>query len=204
VPSSFFTLSRKAEFIYKDRGSKFIGLTFSIGKEEEVKACLEEAKKRYPAARHYCYAWRLGGDGLQQRSNDDGEPSGSAGRPILGQLISSDVTDALVIVVRYFGGTLLGVGGLMQAYKSAASGAIAESGIEERHVMVKYEASFTGEDTSAVMRVLKTFEVQIESTGYDSMSSIIFYVKEMHRPALESNFAELYRVILKPMAAQTI
>ena len=203
MPSSFYTLSRRAEFIYKDRGSKFIGLTFPIDKEEEVKACLEDARMLYPAARHYCYAWRIGADGSRARSSDDGEPSGSAGRPILGQLVSANVTNALIIVVRYFGGTLLGVGGLMQAYKASASGAIAESGTEQRFVMSRFEASFSTEDTSAVMRILKAFEAKVESTGYDSRSRLIFYVKEMHRPSLEAKFAELYRVEIKHLAEET-
>ena len=197
MSSSFFTLSRKGEFTCKDRGSKFTGLAYPIESEDEVKARLEEAKKLFPAARHYCYAWRLGADGSKHRSNDDGEPSGSAGRPILGQLIAGKVTNALVIVVRYFGGTLLGVGGLMQAYKTAAAGAIADSGTEERHLMARYVVSFAPSETSQVMYVLRSFEADIQSNTYDDLSRVGFSIKEIHRPALESKFAELYRVTLK-------
>jgi uncharacterized YigZ family protein len=203
VTSSFFTLSGKGKATYKDRGSTFVGLAFPLEKESEVKTCLEEAKKLFPSAGHYCYAWRLGVDGQRQRSNDDGEPSGSAGRPILGQLVSSGVTNALVVAVRYFGGTLLGVGGLMQAYKAAASGAIADSGSEEKHVMVRYTVSFPTEDTSAVMRIIKSYFGRVEHNSYDTLSHLTFSVKEIHRSSVESKISELYRVTLKVLEAET-
>jgi uncharacterized YigZ family protein len=196
LASSFLTFSQKGEAIVKERGSKFIGIAVRITGEEDVKQCLDAAEQQYPGARHYCYAWRLGSDGERYRSNDDGEPSGSAGKPILGQLLANNVTNALVIVVRYFGGTLLGVGGLIQAYKAAAAEAIAAAGIEEQHVLCRYSVSFETADTSAVMRVLREHNAIMESNTYDTRSRITFLIKEMHRSQLELKFAELYRVAL--------
>ncbi|MEZ5072610.1 MAG: YigZ family protein [Bacteroidales bacterium] len=113
------TLELPSEGLYRAKGSKFIARAFPVADEEEIKTYLDDLRKEYHDARHHCYAWRLDPEGSLHRSNDDGEPSGSAGKPILGQLRSFDVTQALVVVIRYFGGTLLGVGGLIQAYKGS-------------------------------------------------------------------------------------
>ena len=118
---SYLTLAEPAEALYKEKGSKFLAYAYPVSSEEQIRECLEALRKRYYDATHHCYAWRLGADGQNYRVNDDGEPSSTAGRPILGQLLSYGVTDVLVVVVRYFGGTKLGVSGLIAAYKESAA-----------------------------------------------------------------------------------
>ena len=117
----FRTIETSSEGIYKEKGSKFLAFAYRVSREEEIKQHLEAVQKQYHDARHYCYAWRLGPQKIRYRLNDDGEPSGSAGKPIYGQIVKWDLSDLLVVVVRYFGGTKLGVGGLINAYRSAAS-----------------------------------------------------------------------------------
>ncbi len=185
--------------VYKDRGSKFIGLAFPVDREETIKELLLLARNDHPAARHYCYAWRIGVEGESWRSNDDGEPSGSAGKPILGQLLSSQVTHALVIVVRYFGGTLLGVGGLINAYRQAAAHAIASAGIKERFVMEQFIAEFDEADVGEVMRLLKQLEAEIQKTDYQQRHALTFSVKSRLASELQQKFKGLHRVTLTPV-----
>ena len=118
---TFKSISAPAEGIYKEKGSKFLAFAYPVVSEEEVKAILESVRKEYYDARHHCYAWRLGLNGNQWRYNDDGEPSSTAGRPIYGQILSRELSDVLIVVVRYFGGTKLGVPGLIRAYRTAAA-----------------------------------------------------------------------------------
>ncbi len=140
------TVKQSGESLYKEKGSKFIGLSYAVSNISEVTKALDEIKRRYPDARHVCYAYILGKEGQDYRANDDGEPSGSAGQPILRQLHSFDVTDTLVAVVRYFGGTKLGVGGLITAYKTAARESLENATLTERvewqsfNLKVSYES----------------------------------------------------------------
>lgn len=152
---TYKTVSEKSSAEFKDRGSKFHGYAFPVNSQEEVKACLQGLKKEHPKAGHHCFAYRIGTDGLQFRANDDGEPAGSAGRPILGQIDSARLTNVLVVIVRYFGGTLLGVPGLIHAYKTTAADCLnqvsaVEKNIEHR-VILEYDYSIMNE----VMQVLK-------------------------------------------------
>src|SRR4051812_46427182 len=117
----YYTIEKISEAEFKDRGSKFIAYAFPVATVDEVKACLNKVKSDHPKATHHCFAWRLGLDGNSYRVSDDGEPSGSAGRPILGQIDSKEIINTLIVVARYFGGTLLGVPGLINAYKTSAS-----------------------------------------------------------------------------------
>src|SRR5690606_39655528 len=126
---TYLTIADHAEGLYYEKGSKFIALAYPVSDEEEIKSLLENIRKKYYDARHHCYAYRLGREGLVFRANDAGEPNHSAGDPILGQLRSYNITDVLIVVVRYFGGTKLGVGGLINAYKTAAADAIENSTI---------------------------------------------------------------------------
>ena len=121
MKDSFLTISGKSEGLYKDRGSKFLSFSFPVSSEEEINQRLDEVRKKYHDARHHCYAWMLQPDQSKSRANDDGEPNHSAGDPILGQIKSFELTNTLVVVIRYFGGTKLGVGGLINAYKTAAA-----------------------------------------------------------------------------------
>lgn len=139
---SYLTLAEPAEALYKEKGSKFLAYAYPVSSEEQIRECLEALRKRYYDATHHCYAWRLGADGQNYRVNDDGEPSSTAGRPILGQLLSYGVTDVLVVVVRYFGGTKLGVSGLIAAYKESAAAVLSAAQIVERTVDVRFEVEF--------------------------------------------------------------
>lgn len=152
---TYKTITEKSYAEFKDRGSKFHGYAFPVRNAEEIKAGLQALKKEHPKAVHHCYAYRLGTDGLQFRANDDGEPSGSAGRPILGQIDSAGLTNVLVVVVRYFGGTLLGVPGLINAYKTAAADSMAAAATIEKNVEEMVHLEFGYSILNEVMQVLK-------------------------------------------------
>ena len=148
--------------VYKDKGSKFIGYAFPVSNEEQVKHCLDGLKTKHHKARHWCYAWRIGEEQLRFRANDDGEPSNSAGQPILGQLVSFDVTNVLIVVVRYFGGTKLGVGGLISAYKTSAKLTLEVSEITEKTIDIRYQLTFEYEHLDKVMRIIKEKKLKIQ------------------------------------------
>jgi uncharacterized YigZ family protein len=152
---TYKTIAREGSAEFKDRGSRFLAFAFPVKKVEDFKARLNELKKEHPKAVHFCFAYRVGTDGTQFRSSDDGEPSGSAGRPIMGQLDSRDVTDAAIVVVRYFGGTLLGVPGLIHAYKTAAAFALQVTPVEEKAIETTLKISCTYHDVNEVMRIIK-------------------------------------------------
>jgi uncharacterized YigZ family protein len=157
---TYLTIEKPGEGIFKDRGSKFLAFVFPVKKEEEVKEHLQKLRKEHPGANHHCYAFRLGADKLLFRSNDDGEPSGTAGKPILGQIQSHDLTNILIVVARYFGGSLLGVPGLIAAYRGAAADAIANAKIVEMQIMEVYELHFPYSAMNDVMKILKDENLQ--------------------------------------------
>lgn len=150
------------QVLYKEKGSKFIGYLFSVASEEDVKKYLDEVKKQYHDARHWCYAYRLGYEGEKYRVNDDGEPSNTAGQPIYGQLLSFDVTNVLLVVVRYFGGVKLGVGGLIKAYRSCAEETLLEAIIEEKIIKKTLTINSSYEHVDKVMRLIKTYNLEIQ------------------------------------------
>lgn len=152
-----------AQVLYKDKGSKFIGYLYPVTSEEEVKECLVLIKKQYHDARHWCYAYRLGYDGLTYRVNDDGEPGNTAGQPIYGQLLAFDVTNVLLIVVRYFGGVKLGVGGLIKAYRTCAEETLSEADIEEKTIKESFTIISTYEHVDKVMRLIKVHSLEVEN-----------------------------------------
>ena len=156
-------LKPSKETLFKDRSSKFYGYAFPLQREEDVKKIIQGLKDNHFKARHWCYAWRLGKNEneMRFRVNDDGEPSNSAGQPIYGQILSKDITNVLVVVVRYFGGTKLGVGGLVNAYRSAAEMAIEASLIVEKTIDVKYQLIFEYKEMNKVMRVIKEHDLSI-------------------------------------------
>jgi len=194
---SYFTITKPAQGIYRDKGSKFHSYAYPVQSEAEIKEKLQELKKEHPSARHHCYAWRLGVDGAAYRANDDGEPSGTAGKPILNQLQSSQLTNVLIVVVRYFGGTLLGVTGLIQAYKLAAADAIINSDIAEKFVLFEYALHFEAEDTGPVMKLLNEEEAKIIGTGYDKENTITFLIKKNRSESFEEKTKALYKTKLK-------
>lgn len=189
---SYFTIKASKEILFKERGSKFLAFIFPVTTEIEVKECLAQLKKLHPNANHHCYAWRLGADKAAFRANDDGEPSNTAGKPILGQIQAGDITNVLIVVVRYFGGTLLGVGGLIHAYKSSAAEVIAASEIYERFILFEYKIDFNEESINLVMRILKENSAKIISHTYETNNSIIFQIKKQNSDKLEKDFTELY------------
>lgn len=149
------------QILFKEKGSKFIGYLYPVATEGEVKLCLEQIKKKYHDARHWCYAYRLDFDGTKYRVNDDGEPSNTAGQPIYGQLLANDVTNVLLIVVRYFGGVKLGVGGLIKAYRACAEETLAEAKIEEKTIKETFVIESSYEHVDKVMRLIKTHKLEI-------------------------------------------
>lgn len=163
----YLTIAGEAEGIYKDKGSKFLAFAVPAESIEDVKEQLEQFRQRYHDARHVCYAYMLGAERQDYRANDDGEPSGTAGRPILGQINSRQLTNILIVVVRYFGGILLGTGGLITAYKEAASDVLSRAEIVEKDVMIRKTLRFPYEKMNEVMRLLKDTQAVITRQDFD-------------------------------------
>jgi len=188
---TYKTIERSGEGVYRDRGSKFIAIAHAVSSEEEVKKKLEDIRSRFHDARHHCYAYVIGADKSASRFNDDGEPSGTAGRPILGQISSNDLTNVLVVVVRYFGGTKLGVRGLINAYKSSASEAIAASGIIEKTIDEVYSVNFEYPVMNQVMHILKDPEIQILSQDFDLHCVLEYMVRKSHADAVQAKLDKI-------------
>jgi uncharacterized YigZ family protein len=151
------------EVLFKEKNSKFFGYAYPVTTEEEVKEIIEQLKKEHFSARHWCYAYQIGTDKIQYRANDDGEPNNSAGLPIYGQIQSFDVTNILIVVVRYFGGIKLGVGGLISAYKTAAQMALENAVVVEKTINKHFVISFGYANMNKVMRIIKEKNLQITS-----------------------------------------
>lgn len=164
---SFLTIVAPGQGIYKEKGSKFLSFAYPVYSESDIKEHLTFLKSEYFDARHHCYAWMLGAERNHFRSFDDGEPNHSAGDPILGQIRSKNLTNVLVIVVRYFGGTKLGVGGLIAAYKTAAEDALNKCTVIEKEVIIKVSLSYEYAITSDVMRLVKDFDMNIISQEFN-------------------------------------
>ena len=174
---TYLTISSPSEALYKDKGSKFYAFAYPVQTIEQIKEILAEKRKEYYDARHVGYAYMLGYERDVFRANDDGEPSGTAGRPILGQINSTNLTDILIIVVRYFGGTLLGTSGLIQAYKTSAAEAIAAATIEERIVEKTFVSKFGYQDLNAVMRIMKDFDLAIVNQIQEMDCTLYFRIR---------------------------
>ena len=166
------TIEQEGSAEFKDRGSKFIGYVFPFTKADGLKAIIQKLKKEHIKAVHFCFAYRIGTDGNNFRSSDDGEPSGSAGKPILGQIDSKGITDVLVVVVRYFGGTLLGVPGLIHAYKTTSSLVLQMVPSVQKAVLEKYSIQFNYTDINDVITILKQFNCVIIRQENQLFSSI--------------------------------
>lgn len=168
----YHTLAQPSTGLFRDRGSKFLAFAYPINEEQEVHAHIETLKKLHPKARHYCYAYRIGLEGLRFRANDDGEPSGTAGRPILGQIDSFGLTNVAVIVVRYFGGTLLGASGLIQAYRAAAEDALQQAEIIEKQLEDRFRIEFTYLRMSDVMNALKKLHLPVYAQDFSDQGVV--------------------------------
>lgn len=175
---SYKTIARAAETTYRQLSSKFYTYAYPVESEEEIKEYLDALRKRWYDATHHCYAWRLGPHGEQFRANDDGEPSSTAGKPILGQLLSQEITNCLVVVVRYFGGTKLGVPGLIAAYKESTAQVLAECEIVERTVDVVVRVEFSYVAMNDVMRIVKDMQPRILEQLFDNLCTMTLSIRE--------------------------
>ncbi len=178
--------------LFKDRGSKFLAYTFPVSTTDEIKTHLQALKKEHPKAVHHCFAWRLGTDGTQYRANDDGEPSGSAGKPILGQIDSFGLTNILVVIVRYFGGTLLGVPGLINAYKTATADAVQQAEIIEKDIEVIYKLQFEYPIMNEVMMVLKQNNVSIIKNKMELFCESVIGIPLKHKDTCLAQLENIY------------
>ncbi len=184
LSDAYLTVEGAAEAIYKERSSKFLAYAYHVRTEEQIREHLDSLHKQYYDATHHCYAWRLGPHGEQFRANDDGEPSGTAGKPILGQLLSHGLTDILIVVVRYFGGTKLGVSGLIQAYKESAQAVIEECNIVEKTVDVRIRVEFSYITMNDIMRIIKDESPRIESQKFDNLCSMVLLMRQSRADSL--------------------
>lgn len=184
-PFSFLTIRSAKENLYKEKGSKFIAYAFPVKDENEIKNHLDELRKKYFDATHHCYAWMLGSNKKHFRAADDGEPNHSAGTPILGQIRSKNLTNILVVVVRYFGGTKLGVGGLTQAYKMAAEQVLNETEIVEIELTTSYILEYDYTASPEVMRLVKEFDLIIINQTYSDQAKMEVKVKLRLKEKLE-------------------
>ena len=191
---TYKTIAAPAEGLYKEKGSKFLAFAYPVHNLDEIKSHLEQLRKDYFDARHHCYAYILGPRKDAFRANDDGEPSGTGGRPIHGQLLSADLTDTLIVVVRYFGGILLGASGLANAYKTAARDAIDHATIIERTIDCRYRLHFAYETMNDVMRILKDFDLKPENTDYGLDCSLEVSVRQSQSVRLYDRVADLRTV----------
>jgi uncharacterized YigZ family protein len=169
---SYRTIKACSQGIFKEKGSRFIAFAYPVSYQDEIKLIIDKIRKEHHEAKHHCYAFMLGQDRLIWRINDDGEPSGTAGRPILGQINSFGLTNILIVVTRYFGGTLLGVGGLINAYKSAAASAINNAEIIERTLREYYEITYPYISMNDVMRILKEESISQSDQSFDLVCRI--------------------------------
>lgn len=185
------------EVLFKDKNSKFFGYAFPVTSEEQIKSYIEELKKKHHSARHWCYAWQLGTENIQYRVNDDGEPSNTAGQPIYGQIQSFDVTNTLIIVVRYFGGIKLGVGGLINAYRSCAQMALEASNIIEKTINVEFNLVFDYKNMNKVMRIIKEKNLSIIHQKMEMNCQIQISVRKKDSESVFYIFDSMHQINIK-------
>ena len=183
---TYNSIEAPSEGLFKDNGSRFIAKAYPVESEEEIKEIVAAIRKEYHDARHHCFAWRLGLDGAAWRANDDGEPSGSAGRPILGQIDSAGLSDILVVVVRYFGGIKLGIPGLIRAYKTSTADALANARVVEKVAGRWLTLKFPYESLPAVMKLIKDLELPQRNQSFMTECSLEVRI----RRSLEQDFLE--------------
>ena len=191
------TIEKTSTGYFKDKGSKFYSYAYPIQAEEEVKEIIQQLKKEHHSARHHCYAWRLGTEEISTRANDDGEPSSTAGKPILGQLQSYEVTNILVVVVRYFGGTLLGVSGLINAYRNATVEALNNAEIVSKLIETSYELRFGYDLLNTVMYHIKQENLDIVITDFQETCRLVFKVRKGDSEKAFSIFEQIYGLSIK-------
>jgi uncharacterized YigZ family protein len=198
-PNYFQTIEQRSTAEFNDRGSKFIGIAAPVTSIEAFKLFLAEVKKEHPKASHHCFAYRLGGDGMIFRVTDAGEPSGTAGRPILGQIDSKGLTNVAVIVVRYFGGTLLGVPGLINAYKTAAGLALQLTPVVRKQVEIRYELQFDYTVTNEVLKATRKFNCNILEQEQQLFSVYKIGIPRIHEQECVRMLGEIRGISCKKM-----
>lgn len=198
VNDAYKTIEKSSEeTLFKDRNSKFFGYTFPVLNEDDVKEAIEGLKKKHHSARHFCYAWQFGVETIRFRANDDGEPSNSAGMPIYGQIQAFGVTNILIVSVRYFGGTKLGVGGLINAYRSSAQLALEASDIIEKTINIEFQLSFGYDMMNKVMRIVKERNLNIVSQQLELSCQYIISIRKKDADMIFELFTNLYKVEIK-------
>ncbi len=197
--NSYFTIGQQAQAIFKDRGSKFIGSIHNVENETEVKLILSKIKTEHPGANHYCYAWRIGKNYDAYRTNDDGEPNNTAGKPIFSVIQSNNLTNTLIVVTRYFGGTQLGVPGLINAYKTTAAETLALTTIVELQIQLDFELQFNVDELSAAMLLLKQLNATIKNQEYslDNVYKIQYSIDKTKHELLLNKLSKHYTFKLK-------
>lgn len=193
---TYKTIETSGEGLYKEKGSKFLSFAYHVECESDVKEIMERLKKEYYDARHHCYAWRIGCRGEATRANDDGEPSSTAGRPILGQILSYELTNVLVVVIRYFGGTKLGVSGLILAYKEAASDALSQCGIVEKTINSTVTIHFEYVLLNSVMAIIKDLSPQIVEQVFDNDCKMVLSIRNSEYDLLVAKLEKIIGVNL--------
>jgi uncharacterized YigZ family protein len=194
IQDSYLSIASESRGTFRDKASKFIAVALPVTTEDQVKSYLEELRKDYHDANHHCYAYRLGVEDQAYRVNDDGEPTGSAGRPIYGQILSTGLSDVLVVVIRYFGGTKLGIPGLINAYRTAARVALDGAVIIEKTIQVQLRVSFEYQMMNDVMRILKEEHVKIIQHTALEKCEIDFQVRKSQNDNLENRFNKLKNI----------
>jgi len=195
---TYKTLAKPSEeILYKEKNSKFYGYAFPVTNEDEVKNHLETLRKQHHGAVHFCYAFQIGTNKIQYRANDDGEPSNSAGMPIYGQIQSFGLTNVLVVIVRFFGGVKLGVGGLISAYRTAAQMALEESEIIEKTIDIFFKVNFDYKNMNKVMRVIKEKNLSIISQNMNESCEIIISTRKKNAEMIFDIFDNLFEIEVK-------
>ncbi len=193
------TIEAEYSGYFKDKGSKFYAYAYPLNNEDEIKDIITKLKKEHHSARHHCYAWRLGTDTIKSRANDDGEPSSTAGKPILGQLQSFELTNILLVVVRYFGGTLLGVSGLINAYKNASIDVLNNAVIQTRIIQKAFLLEFEYPLLNLVMNTIKKEGLTITNTDFQESCKLVLSVRKSDEAKTKRTFTALYGVRITPL-----
>jgi len=200
IKDKYKTIAQKSEGLYKEKGSKFLSFAFPITNENEIKKIQQQLRKEYYDARHHVFAWRIGIEEDNYRASDDGEPANSSGPPILGQIRSYELSDILIVVIRYFGGTKLGIPGLINAYKTAAKEAIDNNTIIEKIITNTYQLSFAYENMNIVMRKLKEENIEQFNQKFDLSCSLEIKIRLSDCEKVENIFNKLPQVKIKKIS----
>lgn len=188
---TYKTIESLSQGIFKEKGSKFIALAYPVSEQTDIKVIVDKLKKEHHEARHHCYAWMLGVERTNWRVNDDGEPSGTAGKPILGQINTAGLTNILIVVIRYFGGTLLGVSGLINAYRTSASEAIKNASIVEKTLHQYYKITFPYIAMNDVMKVLKEEHIAYLEQHFDTECSMVIHFRILMKDKIITRFSRV-------------